>query len=116
MSTAATAQPLCLTVTLRIRQGAEEEASRHLRELARQTRQEPGNLVYNAHRSLEDPQRFLIYELYRDEAALEAHRATPHFAAHATGGLYPLVEERNAVLYAPVAVPAGAAAERASER
>ena len=27
-----------------------------------------------------DPLHFIFYELYRDEAAVEAHRAAPHFA------------------------------------
>jgi len=27
----------------------------------------------------DDPNRFYFYEVYRDEAALEAHRQTPHF-------------------------------------
>jgi autoinducer 2-degrading protein len=27
----------------------------------------------------DEPNRFYFYEVYRDEAALEAHRQTPHF-------------------------------------
>ena len=30
--------------------------------------------------SQSDPHHFVLYEIYRDEAALEAHRAAPHFA------------------------------------
>ena len=30
-------------------------------------------------RDRDDPNRFYFYEVYRDEAALEAHRQTPHF-------------------------------------
>ncbi len=36
----------------------------------------------------------MIYEQYRDEAALEAHRASPHFKQYAIGGLYQLMKER----------------------
>lgn len=97
-------EPFCLAVNLLVRAGSEEAAMEHLRALVRETRLEPGNLIYNAHRSLADPRRFLIYELYRDEAALESHRATPHFAAHGTAGLYPLVEERTIAEYGPVAI------------
>ncbi len=42
---------------------------------------EPGCLVYRAHRSTRDPDLFLFYEMYADEAALEAHRTAPHLAA-----------------------------------
>jgi autoinducer 2-degrading protein len=31
----------------------------------------------------EDPNRFYYYEVYKDEAALEAHRQTPHFKLYA---------------------------------
>jgi autoinducer 2-degrading protein len=40
---------------------------------------EPGCLRFDVHRSIEDPQRFLLYEIYRDEAAFhDEHRSTVH--------------------------------------
>ena len=42
---------------------------------------EPGCLVYRAHRSTKDPELFLFYETYSDDAAFEAHRNAPHLAA-----------------------------------
>jgi quinol monooxygenase YgiN len=36
----------------------------------------------------------LIYEQYRDQEAVDAHRATPHFEQYAVGGLYQLMKER----------------------
>jgi quinol monooxygenase YgiN len=42
---------------------------------------EPGCLVYRPHRSTRDPDLFVFYEMYADEAALEAHRTAPHLAA-----------------------------------
>ena len=41
---------------------------------------EPGCRMYQVHRSPSDPQQFFIYEQYDDQAALDAHRAAPHFA------------------------------------
>jgi quinol monooxygenase YgiN len=40
---------------------------------------EPGCLRFDVNQDREDPNRFYFYEIYRDEAALEAHRQTPHF-------------------------------------
>ena len=40
---------------------------------------EPGCLRFDVLRDRDDPNRFYFYEVYRDEAALEAHRQTPHF-------------------------------------
>jgi quinol monooxygenase YgiN len=41
---------------------------------------EPGCLSYRPHRSAKDPDQFLFYETYADEAALDAHRKAPHLA------------------------------------
>jgi quinol monooxygenase YgiN len=42
---------------------------------------EPGCMVYRPHRSTGDPDVFMFYEVYRDDAAFEAHRNAPHLAA-----------------------------------
>lgn len=44
---------------------------------------EPGCLRFDVIRDNEDQNRFYFYEVYRDEAALEAHRQTPHFKLYA---------------------------------
>ncbi len=41
-------------------------------------KEEPGCLAYRPHRSPKDPDLFLFYEQYRDEAALQWHRDGPH--------------------------------------
>ena len=43
-------------------------------------RDEPGCLRFNVLQDLEDENVYYFYELYTDGAALEAHRATPHYA------------------------------------
>ena len=42
---------------------------------------EPGCMRFNVLQDGQDPNVYYFYEVYRDDAALEAHRATPHFAA-----------------------------------
>ena len=42
---------------------------------------EPGCLVYRPHRSTKDPDLFVFYETYADEAAFQAHIKAPHLAA-----------------------------------
>jgi autoinducer 2-degrading protein len=42
---------------------------------------EPGCLRFDVHRSTDDPQHFVLYEIYTDEGAFrDAHRQTPHYA------------------------------------
>ena len=45
-------------------------------------RTEPGCLEYTACRSTSDPELFLFYELYEDDAAFDVHRRSPHLAAY----------------------------------
>lgn len=66
-----------------------------LRELTRESRLEPGCVTYVPHFVDGDANTVVIYEQYRDEAAVEYHRATPHFAQFAIGGLYQKMLERE---------------------
>ena len=43
-------------------------------------RDEPGCLRFNVLRDEKDPNVYYFFEVYKDEAALEAHRAAPHYA------------------------------------
>lgn len=66
-----------------------------VRRLADASRKEPGCISYVPHEIAGDPSLIMIYEQYRDEAALDAHRASPHFHEHAIGGLYQWMKERS---------------------
>lgn len=66
-------------------------------------REEPACLTYHAARSIEDPDVFVLYEEYRDEAALLAHRETPHFKALIEGVIVPLLTSRERTALVPVA-------------
>ena len=43
-------------------------------------RDEPGCLCFNVLQDQQDANVYYFFEVYRDEAALEAHRAAPHYA------------------------------------
>ncbi len=93
---------LVLAVHVIIKAGKEDESIAHMLPLEAETRKEPGCLAYVVQRSRENPRHFLIYEQYKDDDALEAHRASPHFQKHARDGFFPFVEEREAELYNPI--------------
>jgi quinol monooxygenase YgiN len=86
---------ISFTVRMTFRPDDREEIARILRELAAASRQEPGCISYIPHRVESDPDIILIYEQYRDQAALDAHRASPHFAQYAVGGLYQRMLDRS---------------------
>jgi quinol monooxygenase YgiN len=89
---------LCLVVRLTVKPGKESEVVEHFLPLAEASRKEPGCLMYVAHQHKDDARKFLVYEQYADDEALEFHRNSAHFR-YATEGLYPHVEEREAELY-----------------
>jgi autoinducer 2-degrading protein len=43
-------------------------------------RDEPGCFRFNVLRDAQDENVYYFYEVYRDQAALDAHRAAPHYA------------------------------------
>ncbi len=85
-----------VTFTVRMRFVGEDrpQLAEILKNLATASRQEPGCVTYIPHFIEDDPDTILIYEQYRDKAALEAHRASPHFQKYAIAGLYQLMRER----------------------
>ncbi len=93
---------ICLAVTFVVKPGHEDEAIGLFARLTEATRAEPGCRMYLAHRSADDPRRFFLYEQYDDRAALDAHRASEHFARLAAGGLFAIVESRSPELYEPL--------------
>jgi quinol monooxygenase YgiN len=83
------------TVRMTFRPDDREEIAAILRELTAASCTEPGCISYIPHRVQTDPDTIVIYEQYRDQAALDAHRAAPHFALYAIGGLYKRMVNRS---------------------
>ncbi|WP_263356351.1 putative quinol monooxygenase [Acidicapsa ligni] len=81
---------------VRLKFAAEERAdmAETLRQLAEASRQEPGCVSYIPHQVEDDPDTVVIYEQYKDQESLAAHRASAHFQKLAVGGLYQRMRER----------------------
>jgi quinol monooxygenase YgiN len=91
-----------LAVTWVARPGEEEAIAGVLREMVPATQAEPGCIHYYAHRSLDDPRRFFLFEEYVDEAALQAHMDSEHFQRHVIGEAVPRLESRERLGYRPL--------------
>lgn len=70
---------IVLNVHMEAATGREEDLARELRALVAPTRQEPGCLAYELHFDPESPGRFMFYEKFADQAALDAHVGSAHF-------------------------------------
>ena len=78
-----TSRPFTLIVDLEARPGSGADVAAAIAEsqAIRLTRLEPGCAAYDLRRDADAPDRFVMYECWRDLAALAEHLNTPHFAA-----------------------------------
>ena len=90
---------IVLKVDMLVKPGMEEKCKEYIRLMQKHSRQESGCLLYVGHQSTENPRKFLFYEQYRDQASLDAHRATPYFQEYVHGGLDPILESRSREIY-----------------
>ena len=93
---------LVLAVTWVAKEGKEEEVAELFRQLTGPSRKEPGCLMYVVHTQNGKPRDFFIYEQYKDQAALDAHRASPHFQEIAQGPLRQIADRKDGNLYTPL--------------
>lgn len=71
-----------IVATLKIKPGKEQEFEAVFLDLqAAVKKNEPGALQYELFKSKANASTYIVMEQYKDEAALVAHRTTPHMAA-----------------------------------
>ncbi|KQZ24109.1 MULTISPECIES: putative quinol monooxygenase [Microbacterium] len=70
-------EPTILHAVFTARPGRGDEVAALLRDFADVVRAEEGNVMFDATRLVDDPDRFFVYEVYRDEAAFRSHIAAP---------------------------------------
>jgi quinol monooxygenase YgiN len=94
---------IVLTAKYFVKAGRGDEVEAALRRMAPIVKAtEPGCALYHANRATENPDLFLLYEHYTNQAALDAHRNTPHFREIIEGTIAPLLDRRERELYQPV--------------
>lgn len=79
--------------------GEEETVRAALENLSPASREEPGNLYYQAYQSPEESNVFRIFEVYADEDAFKAHGTYDHFQKWALGQAIPALENRQRDFY-----------------
>lgn len=88
-----------LSATWIAKQGEAETVLDALRNLAPASREESGNMYYQAYQDPEEPNVFRIFEIYADQDAVTAHTQYPHFVQWAAGQAIPALEERRREFY-----------------
>ena len=91
-----------LAVTWMAKLGREADVANLFQKLTDESRKEPGCQMYQVHRHKTDGRRFFIYEQYKDDAALEAHRAAAHFLQYAKQDLPKVADRIEGHLFEPL--------------
>ena len=91
-----------LAVTWMAKIGRESDVAVIFEKLTAESRKEPGCVMYQVHKHKTDPRRFFVYEQYKDDAALEAHRGAPHFLQFAKKDLPRVADRTEGHLFEPL--------------
>ena len=71
---------ISIFVTIQIKDGfADQFKAASLGDSQGSVRDEPGCFRFDILQNSEDPNRFHLYEVYQDDAAIDAHRNAPHY-------------------------------------
>jgi len=84
-------------VNVHVKPGEVEAFIAATRENARNSRNEPGVVRFDLLAVSEDPQRFVLTEIYRDAAAAAAHKETAHYAVWRNAVADLMAEPRSSV-------------------
>jgi autoinducer 2-degrading protein len=91
---------IVLAVKYYAKPGQAEAVAAALQRMAPLVRaQEPGCHLYQVSRLRDNSDLFLLYEQYDDMAAVDAHRATPHFKEIIQETVIPMLEKREPEFY-----------------
>lgn len=71
--------PIAVVVNVEVKPDRLDDFLQVMDHDAIESRKEEGCLRFDVLRDLSDPNKFVFYEVYRDQAAIDFHKATPHF-------------------------------------
>jgi quinol monooxygenase YgiN len=86
------------------KEGEEESVAQILRVNGEASRAEPGCRDFTVLRQTDEPRTFLLYEVYDDEDAFQAHRESEHFKRYVLDDVVAndRLEQRFAKFYEPL--------------
>jgi quinol monooxygenase YgiN len=87
--------PVLLIARHTMKPGTEQQVLPLVAALVEAARDEPGNLAFDAYRSMEDPATYVLLERYASAEALADHRAAAHFNEIVLERLVPLLADRT---------------------
>jgi quinol monooxygenase YgiN len=93
-----------LVVNIRIKPESVDQFMQRLTVNAREARKEPGCQQFDVLVDPKDRTKVMLYEVYSDEKAFEAHQQTPHFKKYLADAV-PLVASRERQVFTRAEIP-----------
>ncbi|MGD7009336.1 putative quinol monooxygenase [Metabacillus sp. 84] len=72
-------EQIVITAVLKAKAGRESDLEKTLKTVLRPSREEEGCIQYDLHQSTDDPNQFVLYEIWANETALNAHIDSDHY-------------------------------------
>lgn len=92
-----------LIVKWKIRESETSRILGLLAELADKTKKETGNISYAVYQSESNPNELILQEVYKDQDAVEAHKASEHYQRIVVNEIIPHLEVRELVFVTKIA-------------
>jgi autoinducer 2-degrading protein len=91
-------KPITVFAKWQIKDGKLSTVLNLLSEMVTKSKAEEGNLFYQVHQSNTDANTIILFEGYKNETALAAHRSSEHFQSLVMKEIVPMLENREVVL------------------
>lgn len=91
--------PYVVCATWTAEPGKEDVVRDAIDKLSPLSREEPGNVFYQAYQDAAEPSVFRLFEIYDDEEAYAAHGASAHFKELALEQAIPVLAKRERAFY-----------------
>jgi quinol monooxygenase YgiN len=93
-----------VAATWKAKPGEAERVREVIEKMTPLSRDEPGNVFYQAQVNPEEPETFFLYELYTNAQAYEDHKNTPYFQENVFGYILEYLAERSVKTYETIDV------------
>jgi len=89
-------------VSVQVKPGHEEDFRMATKANHVETRKEMGNLRFDVLQGEDDPGRFMLYEVYRSDEAVKAHKETRHYKVWRNAVAPWMARDREGVKFSPL--------------
>ena len=72
-------ETLTIVATITIKQEYQDEVLKAVKTVVDATRKETGNIFYDVYEDVKNPLKLVFIELWKSQAAIDAHNNAPHF-------------------------------------